>query len=60
MLDHFTEDGGRLTMKRDMDLVRQLLLKIEESGSGQLYATCFDNEDPEEVAYHFYLLENAG
>ncbi len=48
-------------MKRDMDLVRQILFEIEKQSfedSGQLLK--FDGYSDEEVSYHVMLLDEAG
>lgn len=51
-------------MKRDLDLIRDMLLKIEESGSEISPLSIEDflkfNADPEVISYHLYLLFNAG
>lgn len=50
-------------MKRDLDLLRDMLLKIEESGSEINPLSIEDflelNADPEIISYHLYLLEDA-
>jgi len=49
-------------MKRDMDLVRTILLEIERypnpEGPGGILQ--IDNKDQKDVNYHVYLLHNAG
>ena len=48
-------------MKRDMDLIRKILLKIGEyNGDDALQDIQIEGYTPEEIAYHVYLLENAG
>jgi hypothetical protein len=48
-------------MKRDMDLVRQILLRIEQAPPGQMIETAeFPQCDRETVGYHFELLDDAG
>lgn len=48
-------------MKRDMDLVRLILLKIEEDYiSTALYNIEIDGYDKETVAYHCKILNDAG
>lgn len=48
-------------MKRDMDLVRLILLKIEEEfHSTPLYNLAIEGYDEETVAYHCKLLYDAG
>lgn len=51
-------------MKRDLDLLRNILLKIEESGSEISPLSIEDflklNANPEIISYHLYLLDNAG
>lgn len=51
-----------VTMKRDMDLVRQLLLRVEESEYGILGSEDFMAEgwEPRTVATHMQLLQEAG
>lgn len=46
-------------MRRDMDLIRQILLEIEEhSGNAEnLYIKGYSHE---QIAYHVYLLHDAG
>lgn len=50
-------------MKRDLDLIRDMLLKIEESGSEISPLSIEDflkfNADPEVISYHLYLLFDA-
>lgn len=50
-------------MKRDLDLIRDILLKIEESGSEISPLSIEDflkfNADPEVISHHLYLLFNA-
>lgn len=50
-----------VTMKRDMELIRQLLMKIEESGRDDLRETDLqiDGYEPRSVMYHIELLEEA-
>ena len=43
-------------MKRDMDLIRQLLLSLET----QRHIESIPGRTAEEIAYHISLLENAG
>jgi hypothetical protein len=43
-------------MKRDMDLIREILLQLEEHS----YLDSIPNYKPEEIAYHVSLLEDAG
>lgn len=47
-------------MKRDFDLIRQILLRLEEepSASARLFAQDF--EQPETVNYHIWLLMQSG
>ena len=49
-------------MKRDMDLIRQILLRIEESPSAIdiVPMNNFQNHKTEEVQYQLYLLNQAG
>ena len=51
----------RVKMKRDMDLVRLILLKIEEESNGTaIYNLNIDGYDMEKVAYHCRLVYEAG
>lgn len=49
-------------MKRDMDLVRLILLEIEHSSDGAQLQMNFDIPDytPEIVSYHLMILHDAG
>lgn len=49
-------------MKRDWDLIRRILLKLEEKSdsTGFLYSTDIPPFDKEKVAYHYDLLYQAG
>ena len=48
-------------MKRDMDLVREILLKLEDLPyDGQLHNITVDGRTNEEISYHVMLLEEAG
>ena len=50
-------------MKRDMDLVRQILLDTENIPflrSGQFYEPKIEGYSQEEVSYHVKLLHEAG
>ncbi|MCK4340490.1 MAG: DUF2513 domain-containing protein [Phycisphaerae bacterium] len=48
-------------MKRDMDLVRQLLLKIEEHEHGLAPRNLpIDGYDDEQIGYHVHLMGQAG
>ena len=47
-------------MKRDMDLVRQILLDIEESDEWRPSALPIEGVDDEVVSYHVQLLAQAG
>ena len=48
-------------MKRDMDLIRKILFDVEKA-PGSLCSTNFltEKHSPEEIAYHFELLIDAG
>ena len=46
-------------MKKDMDLCRKLLLKIEETGTA-IYDLSVENYPKEQVAYHCKILHEAG
>ena len=48
-------------MKRDMDLVRAILLEVEKHSDG--FAPCeleIDGYTPEQIAYHAYIMGEAG
>lgn len=48
-------------MKRNLDLIRQILLKIEQSPRpGDLIEIKIDGHTSEEIAYHLGLLHEAG
>jgi len=48
-------------MKRDWELVRELLLEIEDLDKGHhFFPLRRDGHSSESVAYHLHLLENAG
>lgn len=49
-------------MKRDWELVREILMKIESLGTIKdvVRPKDFENYDEETVSYHIYLLEQAG
>jgi len=50
-------------MKRDMDLVRQILLETEKIpflASGQVYEPEIEGYSHEEISYHVKLLQEAG
>ena len=46
-------------MKRDIDLLRRILLDLE-SGSSNMRGTGEDGEDPQTLHYHIQLLHDAG
>jgi hypothetical protein len=48
-------------MKRDLDLIRKMILAIEDHPSGWApQDLAFEGYTPEQVGYHAYLLVNAG
>lgn len=47
-------------MKRDLDLIRKMLLAIEEAPSGWAPELSFEAYTPTQVGYHAYLLIDAG
>ena len=47
-------------MKRDMDLVRKILLDVEESDEWRHSAVAIEGLDDEMVSYHVKLLHQAG
>jgi hypothetical protein len=47
-------------MKRDMDLIRQILFKIEEyDGDSEIHNLQIESYSHEEITYHVYLLLDA-
>ena len=55
-----TPCDGRVTVKRDMDLVRKILLDVEESDEWRHSAVTIEGLDDEMVSYHVKLLHQAG
>ncbi len=47
-------------MKRDMELIRTILLRAEASETAQIPDTSLDGYDDDVVAYHNYLIADAG
>ncbi len=49
-------------MKRDWDVVRKILLKLEEVGDTKSYLEPdqVNSYDPEQVSYHMQMLDEAG
>jgi len=48
-------------MKRDMDLVRDILLDVEkQDGSGGWIKVAVENHSEDEINYHLLLLKDAG
>src|SRR6056297_2688268 len=47
-------------MKRDMGLIREILLQAEASPTGFVGEIDIDGRDPHEVNYHCYLIGDAG
>jgi hypothetical protein len=47
-------------MKRDMDLIRKIVLWAEEQPPGPLHDIKIEGHSTGEVAYHCYLLVDAG
>lgn len=52
-------------MKRDLDLIRRILLDIETPGEGASHHTGFghlaeNGRDPESIQYHVQLMHDAG
>jgi len=48
-------------MKRDMDLIRKILLKLEEFlTDDDIEKIQLDGYSPEQIIYHVFLLEEAG
>lgn len=47
-------------MKRDLDLIRKMVLAIEDAESGWAPELSFEGYTPSQVGYHAYLLVDAG
>lgn len=47
-------------MKRDFDLIRKLLISMEESGANTLEIPSVDGCSAEEIMYHLILLRDGG
>lgn len=47
-------------MKRDLELIRKMVLAIEDSPSSCAPELSFDGYTPEQINYHAYLLIDAG
>ena len=47
-------------MKRDMDLIRKMVLAVEDAPSGYAPDHAIEGYSPEQVGYHAYLLVDAG
>ena len=47
-------------MKRDLDLIRRIVLAIENAPSGWAPELSFEGYTPAQVGYHAYLLIDAG
>lgn len=47
-------------MRRDWELIRRILLKMEQGGADDLYYNGIEGHSHEEVSYHLYLLYEAG
>lgn len=48
-------------MKRDMDLIRKMILQIEDSPTGRWPGNKgFEEYDPDQIGYHAYLIIDAG
>jgi hypothetical protein len=47
-------------MKRDMDLIRKMVLRMEEHSSGWAQDINIEGYSPEQIGYHAYLLIDSG
>jgi hypothetical protein len=47
-------------VKRDMDLIRKIVLAVEDAPTGYAPKLAFDGYDNETVSYHAYLMIQAG
>ena len=54
-------EKGQTKMKRDMELVREILLKVEEMPfDGAFHDICIEGRSPKAISYHVMLLHEAG
>ena len=51
---------NQVTMERNMDIIRRILIGLEKQRSFVGYDVNFDDCDPETIKYHLYLLYQAG
>jgi hypothetical protein len=51
---------GVTTMRRNMDLIRKMLLAIEEHPTGWAPELKIDGYESDEIGYHAYLIVEAG
>lgn len=47
-------------MKRDMDLVRHILVEMQNSESGRVSKLCFQDYSQEQIGHHVWLMAEAG
>lgn len=47
-------------MRRDMDLVRQILFSLEEMPDHNLHPVAIEGKTPTEVSFHLRIMEEAG
>ena len=47
-------------MKRDMELVRKILLAVEESEHGSVHGVQMEGYTAEQIGYHAHLMKEAG
>lgn len=49
-----------MTMKRDLDLIRAILLRLEVTETSATFDAHFEGHEDAAVQYHLYLLADAG
>ena len=47
-------------MKRDLDLIRKLILALEEHESDEPFEQCLEGYTEKQIGYHSYLIVDAG
>jgi hypothetical protein len=47
-------------MKRDMELIRKMVLKMDDSPTGWAHDVNIEGYTPDEIGYHGYLLVDSG
>lgn len=49
-----------MTMERDLDLIREILLRLERTQTSETVDAHFEGHEDAAVQYHLYLLRDAG